>query len=135
MALPKSHLRDQLDALPAGMPAVLIIGGDALALVGTYTGDVELIGVADADPSTVAAKIMIAGCSCEDPETAVDPGCHRHYPTIPQELLARVAAAIAASRDWAMTGQVVDGVHPSHVNAAIAALTVLLRPGRHGVTK
>lgn len=130
---PGHHLRAQLAALPAGMPAILMIG-TGLTLVGGYTGDVELTGT-DGIPSSVAARLMIPACTCEDPDTDVDPDCLRHYPNPPEELVALVARAVAASRHWSFRagmGPHVEGCTDLDVNAAEAVLTVLLNPGRHG---
>jgi len=142
VALPKSHLREQLEALPAGMPAVLVIG-TAFTLVGSITGDVELTGVADGDPSGVAVQIMIAACSCADPDRDVDPDCKRHYPDPPAELVVPLALAIAASRNWERGGHAAQyiaaapagaGIDAGDVTAALAVLDVLVRPGgRNGI--
>lgn len=136
---PGQHLQSQLAALPAGMPAVLMIG-TALTLVGTYTGDVELTGT-DTIPSSVAARILVAACSCEDPDSDVDPDCSRHYPQPPEELVALIARAVAASRLWEYGGIAeharerigLDWVSERDAAAALAVLTVLLQPARHGV--
>lgn len=131
---PNHHLQHQLGELPAGLPAVLMLG-TGLTLVGSYTGNVELIGVDD-QPSTIAAQVMVAACSCPDPETDVDPDCPRHYPRPPAELVALVARAVRASRGWsyrAGMGPHVPGCDDTDVNAAEAVLAALLTPGRNGV--
>jgi hypothetical protein len=131
---PNHHLRHQLAELPPGLPAVLMLG-TGLTLVGSYTGNVELVGVDDV-PSTVVAQVMVAACSCPAPDTDVDPDCPRHYPTPPAELVALVARAVAAARHWsyrAGMGPHIPGCDDTDVNAAQAVLAVLLTPGRHGV--
>lgn len=131
---PNHHLRHQLSELPPGLPAVLMLG-TGLALVGSYTGNVELTGVDDV-PSTVMAQIMVAACSCPTPDTDVDPKCSRHYPTPPAEMVALFARAVAASRGWSYRAGMsprIPGCDDLDVNAAEAVLAVLLAPGRHGV--
>lgn len=136
-ANPPHLLRAELADLPAGLPAVLMLG-TGLTLAGAYTGNVELIGT-DTTPSTVVAQVMIPACSCPDSRNDVDPDCVRHYPRPPAEFLRLVALAITAGRGWEYGGigaaTPVEGVDERDVNAAHAVLSVLLHPGRNGVVK
>lgn len=125
-------LAGEVLALPSGLPAVLLLG-TAFALLGSYTGDAEILPGHEGGPDVVKLGFMVPACSCTDPERDVDPDCKRHYPDPPAELLALVARAVAESRRWAQAGSRIEGASAGDVNAASAVLDVLLRPGRNGV--
>lgn len=135
--LPASHLRDQLAALPAGLPGLVLLGANLVSFAGAYTGEPEIIGGADTAPATIALPIMLPACSCPDPNTDVDPKCDRHYPKIPAEFVAMIAKAIAAGRRWELGGlgaaNPVDGVRERDVNGAYAVCELLFHAGRNGV--
>jgi hypothetical protein len=120
--------------LPSGLPAVLLLG-PAFALLGSYTGDAEILPGHEGGPDVIKLGFMVPACSCTDPDRDVDPDCKRHYPEPPAELVALVARAVAASRRWAQAGSMIEGASAGDVNAASAVLDVLLRPGRNGVIR
>lgn len=137
--LPDSHLRRQLEQLPAGLPALLVIGANVISFAAAYTGEPEIIGGVDQAPATIALPIMLPACSCTDPDEDVDPDCARHYPRPPAEFVDVIAKAIAAGRLWELGGRghanPVDGVDEQNVNAALAVCEVLFRAGRNGVLR
>lgn len=124
-------------ALPSGLPAVLLLG-TAFALLGSYTGEAEILHGHEGGPDVVKLGFMVPACSCTDPDNDVDPGCKRHYPDPPAELVALVARAVAESRNWeyrAGRGPHIEGCTDLDINAAEAVLAVLLQPGRNGVIR
>lgn len=129
--VPTGIARD-LAALPAGLPAFILLGTQ-LALVGAFSGGVEVHQGDGADG--VSVTLVVPHCACTEADRMVgnDPDCPRCYPVPPAELVALVARAVKASRTWVQAGQSdgIAGVDDGDVNAATAVLDVLMSPGRN----
>lgn len=119
----RQQLADELAKIPAGTSAVLIFG-NGTALIGAYTGDMQIRDAApDAPAHGIKPTLMIPACWCHpDPV----PSCPRHNPTVPAELISRATLAAfnavgerAHDTDWSR-GMVADVVQ--------AVLTELTRP-------
>lgn len=108
---------------------ILVLTGPGYSEI-AFSG--ALTNVAGDGPHAGRVRLTIAPatCTCDNPDTNVDPDCPQHYPTMPAELRARLLRAALHGFRWetdAPAGDLRTAILTNVVDAILEALT---RPGR-----